>query len=196
MTWDPISKAVDYAIVRGYRTPGVCEVIGASRARRWNEAAITGNDGALLIYMGIKLSHFTLALHLYEDSDWQQWDVFYPVIRDVPRLGTTFGGASGASANPLGDARGVTALTIIHPVLAAVDIRQCVIESIDAPVQVDNGEWVISIQCIEVRQPKRAAGRQKAVAETPAAVDPWTALAERLEAENNAERLAQDQGNP
>lgn len=190
MGWDPITQAQDKAIIRGYQTPGICEVMGAARARRWNEAVVTGNDGALLVYMGIKLAHFTLGLHLYDEFDWQEWDLFYPRIREVPRLGQIFGGVNN-NAN-----RGVTAFTIVHPVLAAVDIRQCVIEQIDAPTQVDNGEWLIQISCIEVRTPRLAAARQKAVAETPAAVDPWEAYAQRLAAENQADRLAQDAGNP
>lgn len=185
MSWNPIRQAQDRAVFQGrFLTPGLCEITGgASRARRWEEYVAPGMDGGILVFMGGKLAHFTMSFHLFTEKHWDEWNVFAPFAMVVPQLG----------------AANVQGFEVDHPVLREVDITQCVIESIDAPVQVDHGEWVINLQCIETRVFQRIVGRLDAVAATPDNTEPQNqdeADILALEAQNKAIRdaLANDAG--
>lgn len=160
MSWNPIEQAQDYATFLGrHRTPGICEIVNASSLRRWDVPEGFGIAGADMKYNGLKVAKFSVRLSLYSVADWAAWDAFRRAVLTPPKRQHSKG-SSGA-------------MDIEHPVLAAVDIRACVVEEVLAPEQVDDGVWSIVIKCIEWRKPQPALARPAGPAATP--VDERTA---------------------
>lgn len=159
--WDPIRQPVDYLTLSGVKSPGICEILGASSPRTWDEQSGPGWSGGLLVYQGIKLCHFTALFHMYELDHWEQWRKFRPLVMRPP-LG------SKPTTHP-----------IWHPLLTEVGIHGAVVEDVRAPQQVADGEWVVDVAFIEWRFPKQGAPiKPEGAAAEP--VDPNEALIERL----------------
>lgn len=180
--WNPIDISINFALLAGVRTPGLLEVIGASRPRQYDILVPHAFNGGFLHYRGVRLAHFTLAIHLYSPKDWDDWAEFRATALIDPTI-----------AKP-------RHMDIIHPILAQVGIYRLVVEEINAPTQVDDGEWVINLQCIESRQNVNQS-IVKASQSEPAQGDSWDeyakeAEAERAKAEAEFHQLAADPGNP
>lgn len=152
MAWDPLTQPVDKAVFAGRPTPGLCEVLGAGSARKWEENGGYGMSGAILVYRGIALCHFDLNLTLWNDDHWAEWEQFREVVQRPP-LG-----------------RFARASQIYHPVLNEAGIHACVIENVTAPEQIENGVWQIVIKCIEWRVYKLSQSKPDGAEATP--VDP------------------------
>lgn len=149
--WNPLKEPRDYAIVAGVRTPGLCDIVGASSPRKWEEIDGYGLSGARLKFKGIGLARFSMKLRLYTDQDWNDWDRFRVLMRKPP-LGK----------RPL-------AKLIVHPQLAEVGVTAFVVEELMAPERTDDsGEWTIEIKCIEFRLPTPALSKPDAAEATPA----------------------------
>lgn len=174
--WNPIQEPTDRCLLGGYPTPGLCEVSGASSPRKWDEQAGYAMTGAILIYRGIGLSHFTMRFKLYTTEHWLQWSEIRPILLRPP-LGTR-----------------ARALDVDHPVLNEVGITHLVIEDVSAPEQVEDGVWSIEAKCIEYRRYKQALSKPDAAAATP--VDPLEVEIGRVNDENQVMKTALDPGNP
>lgn len=136
MSWNPIEEPTDFAVVAGQRTPGLCDVKKAGSPRRWDKRRGYGLSGSTLVYRGTDLGEFSLCLRLYTVDDWNAWHAFKGVVRR-PEAG-----------------RRATALDIVHPQLAEVDITSAVVLDVLAPVQTSpEGEWTIEIPMQEFRRP-------------------------------------------
>lgn len=140
---NPLDHPQDYVLLGGQRTPGLCEIIGASSPRNWDELSGDGWGGGILLYKGIKLSHFSIRLYLYESAeggddhdDWGDWYRFRPLVQRGP-----------IATRP-------QALDCVHPILNDLGITSCVVEDLRAPDQVEPGVWMIEIMCIEYRKLK------------------------------------------
>ncbi len=131
--WDPIAQPIDYVLVAGQRTPGLCDVQNAGSPRQWDERRGYGLSGASLVFRGIGLASFTLRIRLYSEQDWTDWHAFAPVVQRPP---------TGERA---------TALDVVHPILEEVGIRSAVVEDLLAPAQGEDGEWTIEIRMKEFR---------------------------------------------
>lgn len=163
------SFSYDYVKISGRRTPGLCEVIGASSPRNWDEIGGTGWSGGILLYRGIKLSHFSIRLYLYDTRDWNDWEAFRPLVQKSPL------------------SRGIPkALDCVHPFLAELGIKALVIEDVRAPDQVDPGVWMIELMCIEYRKLRPSTGAVDGAEATP--VDPRDQEIKELEGKVKAER--------
>jgi hypothetical protein len=148
--WNPLDQPVDKVIMAGRITPGIAEITGADSPRKWDESSGPGLSGALLLYRGNALSHFSINLYLYTVEDWNDWAAFRPFVLKKP-LGKV-----------------PRAFDVSHPQLAEVGIHSCVIENVHAPEQTDNGVWIIQIPCIEFRKLKAEQGKPDGSAATPA----------------------------
>jgi hypothetical protein len=135
VTWTPLDQPIDYAIVAGRRTPGLCEIQRAGSPRQWDERRGYGVSGATLVYRGLRLATFTMLLRLYEESDWTAWEEFRPTVARPP---------TGERAQ---------ALDIVHPLLEDAGIRSAVVEDVLAPQQTGDGEWTVEIHWREFRAP-------------------------------------------
>lgn len=154
--WNPYDKPVDYVLVAGKRTPGLAEVLGADTPRRWDEREAYGLAGALVVYHGVKLSHFRIVLRLLTPQDWLDWHKFRPLVAKAP----------------IGQRQ--RALDVQHPLLDEVGIRSAVVENMHSPEQTGDGEWTITLDMIEYRTPKVALAKPDGAAATP--VDPYDAI--------------------
>jgi hypothetical protein len=176
---NPIDHAQDYVVIAGHRTPGLCEIIGASSPRNWEELGGSGWSGGILLYRGIKLSHFSIRLYLYESKeggdqhdDWGDWFRFRPIVMKRPTIGQP------------------NALDCVHPFLNDLGITALVIEDVRAPDQVDHGVWMIELMCIEYRKLRKDSTAMSGSDATDE--DPLAAEARRAKEEDD--KLA-DEGN-
>lgn len=135
MTWSPLDQPIDYALVAGRRTPGLCDIEGAGSPRQWDERRGYGVSGATLVYRGLRLATFSMRLRLYSSQDWTDWEAFRSTV----------------SRAPIGER--AQALDVVHPLLEQVGIRSAVVEDVLAPVQTGEGEWTIEIRWREFRRP-------------------------------------------
>ncbi len=178
MSWNPIDSPVDKAFLGGKMTPGLCDIEGANSPRNWDERdgygqrlmgslhVHIGSIPTLLIFKGVKLSHFSIKFRLYTPADWDDWHAFAPTVAKPP-----------IGKRP-------RALDIAHPITEEVGIRSVAVEDVLAPVQTGDGEWTVEVKLIEFRAPRFALAKPQGSAATP--VDPVEA-----QIQANSDRIAQ-----
>jgi hypothetical protein len=161
--WNPVSGVPhDKVLLAGIPTPGYCEIVGASSPRNWEEQSPGGWSGGILLYKGIKLSHFSLRCDLYEDADWDDWYRLEPIVAR---------------------SQGRRAIGCQHPFLAALGISALVIEDTYAPVQTDHGVWQIELTCIDWRALK-ATGTSNPEAADEAPLSPLQQAIKKQDEDN------------
>lgn len=149
MIWNPITEPQDWVDFAGRATPGIAEIVGAGTPRRWDERESYGLSGAVVVYHGLKLSHFSVMVRLYNEQDWEDWFAFKPIVDKVP-VG-----------------RRQKAIAITHPQLAMLGIKAVVVEDVLQPEQIDDGVWQIEIKLIEYRAPYTALAKPEGAEATP-----------------------------
>lgn len=152
MTFQPIDDPVDYVELAGQRSPGICEVLGGSSPRRWDERRGYGFSGSTLIFRGVGLCRPTLKLRLYTAQDWADWHEWSRLVQRPP----------------LGER--ARALDIVHPILEDLGVRSVVVEDVLQPQQTADGEWTIEVRLIEYR--RREAALERIDGATAAVTDP------------------------
>lgn len=168
--WNPIREPRDKILLGGHASPGVCEIVGASSPRNYEERVGPGLSGAIVVFRGIRPSHFSVKFRLVGETDWSDWNAFQRIVYRPP---------IGKRPRPL---------DIVHPLLAGVGIAAVVIEDVIAPVQVDDGIWEAELKLIETRKLKRALSKPQGGQDTP--IDPIDA---ELEAETARNQQLRDQ---
>jgi hypothetical protein len=120
-------------------SPGICEIVGASDGRKWDEQAGFGLSGAALVGGGQKLAHFAIKHTIWEQpsdpfpAQWMDWQMFKPFVsKPIP----------GVRAPSLG---------IDHPILADLGISAVVVEDRTQWMQDANGLWTMQIKYIQYR---------------------------------------------
>jgi hypothetical protein len=178
MSWDPISRPQDYILLASEKSPGLAEIVGANSPRKWDERKGYGFSGAIVVFRGLGLSHFSVKLRLYTQIDWDNWHDWKRLV-DKPPPPTPAKGDGGSSGfkRPRG-------MDIQHPLLADLGIHSVVVEDVLVPDQTDDGEWTIEIKFIEFRQPVFALSKPVAAQATP--VDPDQAEIGRLNDQANS----------
>lgn len=136
MTFNPLLRPVNKAVIGGVETPGVCTIRDADSPRRLVERNGVGLSGATVRYQGQLLSHPIVELRLYDAQDWEDYETFLPVV----------------AAPPLGER--ARALAIEHPILEDLNITSMLVKNVKQPVQEDEkGVWLIVIETIAFRRP-------------------------------------------
>lgn len=135
----PYELALNYFMLGGEKSPGKCEVRGASREWVWAELAGWGLDGASLILRRRMLPEFEIDVRLTTQTDLENWDDFYSKVLQSP--------ASGRKDRSRG-------LGIYHPRLARIGIGSVVILRVSQPVQGKGGSETFTIKMKEYRSPK------------------------------------------
>lgn len=128
--WNPIDDPRDKVLLAGRPTPGIAEIVGASNPRNWEEQTPGGWSGGILIFKGIKLSHFSIRCEMFDDDHWKEWHAIRPLLMR-------------ATAR--------TSLGCVHPQLASCGIHALVLEDVYAPLQTADGVWMMELSCIEWR---------------------------------------------
>lgn len=162
MTWNPLDEPMDKIWLAQQWSPGICDISGANSPREWEERKGYGLSGAIVIFRGVGLAHFSVKLRLYTTQDWNEWAAFKPLV-DRPPYG-----------------RRPRALDIWHPILVDQGIYAVGIEDLGQPDQTADGEWTIEIKMVEYRFPKYALAKPEGAAATPK--DPFEEQIEALTA--------------
>jgi hypothetical protein len=154
-TWvNPLSTPVNYVRVNGARTPMTYSTIrGAEDKRKYDELVGPGLSGGYSRFLGKRLSHFELLMYLYTPEDWSAWYRFKPVLAALPK---SFMGKSFA---------------IWHPWCVDCGITAACVETIKQPKELEPGVYVIEVEMIEFRIPKRQVA--KLVGTTSVVSDPY-----------------------
>lgn len=135
----PYDLALNYFVLGGEKSPGKCEIRGASREWEWAELAGWGLDGASLILRRRLLPEFEADVRLTTQTDLDAWDDFYSKVLQSPMSGRK------------DRSRG---LGIYHPRLARIGITSVVIIRVSQPVQGKGGSETFTIKMKEYRSPK------------------------------------------
>lgn len=168
-TFDPFFTPVDYILLNSKKSPGIAKVTGATDKRKWDVQAGYYTTGAITIYRGREISHFTVTLTLTSAQDWIDWAKWRSLVARPPN-GTFIR----------------TAMTIEHPWLRMLDIREVNVEEVGQPEENDEtGAWTIAIKFLEFRLPTPSFAKPEA-AKTKESDDPETRQIAGLTVENMA----------
>jgi len=156
--WNPIREPRDKILLGGVMSAGICELVGVDSPRNYEERVGPGLSGAILVFRGIRPSHFSVIFRWTSETDWQDWDAFQKVVTKPP---------IGKFPRPL---------DIVHPILEQVGIHTVVVENVIAPTQTDDGVWQAEFKLIESRRLKRQFSKPEGGQQTP--VDPYDVIIE------------------
>jgi hypothetical protein len=170
------SKAFDAVFFAGEPTPGLAIVEGSSGSpRKWQEIGGYGLTGATLRFTGLGLAKFDVIVTLITDAHWLAWEPYQQRVLAPPKLGTY-----------------ARALSIFHPLLKPLEIRECVVNDISIPKQAQAGVWQVLIPCQAFRKPKLTFATPEGAKATP--TDPVDAQIEANRALIAAQREALARG--
>lgn len=172
--FNPISEPVNYIILAGSRSPGLCDVTEAASQRRWDERRGFGLSGATSVFRGVALAHPVVTFRLYSEQDWLEWALFALLLVKPPPM-----------VRP-------RAMEIWHPILEDLDIKAVGVEKLDQPIQTGDGEWSIKCKFIEYRklQPALSLPDGAATHVADPEIDARLAEIERLSGPSQIERRA------
>lgn len=149
MSFNPITSPVDYIVLNGQRSPGTAVVDGAGSPRQWDERRGYGTSGAISVYRGAKLAHFTVKITLTTAAEFDAWASFAELLkRPVSRLRPR-------------------ALTIYHPILEDLGISQCGVEDLRQPTAGETGDWTYEIAFVQYRRPSPSLARPDGAEDAP-----------------------------
>lgn len=134
ITLDDLS--VDYIILQGQRSPGICTISGAGDPRNWTEQPGYGRAGATLTYSGNPLSKFDVTMQIWNDKDLQDWLEFAPLTRKPKPV------------------RDPGCLLIEHPILAEIGITQVVVDDRTQLSQTGDGVWSVTVNFRTYNKPR------------------------------------------
>jgi hypothetical protein len=136
-SFDPFVTPVDYVVLNGLRSPGIAKVTGATDKRKWDVQIGVYGSGAITIYRGREISRFTVNITLVSADDWLGWAKWRKLVARPPN-GTFIR----------------TAMTIEHPWLRMLGIREVNVEEVGQPEEnEETGAWNIAIKFLEFRLP-------------------------------------------
>lgn len=117
-------------------SPGYCEFSGLEEVRKFDEKPGFGLAGAVVVFMGRGICHFSVKFFLSTQTDWEDWLTFKPILERLPIRGNSKG------------------LEIKHELVNHVGITAVFVENWSAPVQEASGLWVAEVRMVEARAPK------------------------------------------
>jgi hypothetical protein len=125
----------DYIVLAGQRSPGLCDVSGASAPREWDIRKGYGLSGATVVYTGDGLAKFTVRLFFWETSHFDEWERFRVLVKKPPR-----------GVRP-------KAQDIAHPFLEELGITSAVVEDELQWTQPEPGLFAKDIKFLQYRAP-------------------------------------------
>jgi hypothetical protein len=163
--WNPHESAVDYFLLDGKRSPGVCEITGASSPRKLDERGGYGLSGSTVVFAGVGLAKWSVKLFLWLPEHWAAWSAWRPLVAKPP---------VGSRGNH----------SIWHPLLEGFGIASCIVETEHQPEPEDDlGTWSITIDFKQYRAPKIALSKPEGAA-AENANDPVQAQIEAVSGQN------------
>jgi hypothetical protein len=141
--------------------PGYVEVVGAEALRKIDIQAGPGTTGARYLFRGMEVSEFSLKVHLQDDQDFQDWELY----KRTGAAGVALSNPSPKDSSGNGQVRlTLNPISISHPFLndPTINIFYVVVKSVLVPERDgDTGGWVVEIKLIAYRPLKVAQGSYK-----------------------------------
>lgn len=159
--WTPFTLAIDAAVLAGLQTPGLLLIEKAGSPRQWDERNGYGWSGSFPVFIGQKLSMFSLVFRMYDENDWALYQALRPILVRPP-----YG-------------KRPQALDIVHPILMDLDIRSIVITDVSQLTLAEGGVWEKTVECMQFRKPKIALAKPEASTPKPSD-DPYDKMIEKL----------------
>lgn len=131
----------DYIVLAKQRSPGLCDVSGASAPRQWDIRKGYGLSGATVVYTGDGLAQFTVRLFFWETSHFDEWERFRVLIAKPP------------------EGEKPKAMDISHPYLEELGIKSVVVDDELQWAQPEPGLFIKDIKFLQYRAPKPALGK-------------------------------------
>jgi hypothetical protein len=173
--FDPFVTPVDYIVLNGRRSPGIAKVTGATDKRKWDVQVGIYASGGITIYRGREISRFTVNITLISADDWIAWASWRKLIARPP---------NGTFVR--------TAMTIEHPWLRMLDIREVNVEEVSQPEESDEtGHWTVAIKFLEFRLPTPSFAKPEG-AKTKESDDPESRRIAALLVENYTKSARRD----
>lgn len=129
------AELYDFILLADQKSPGLCDVSGASAPREWDIRKGYGLSGATVVYTGDGLAKFTVRLFLWEPEQFNAWDTWRVLIKKPPR-----------GTRP-------KALDISHPYLQELEITSVEVEDELQWTQPEPGLFVKDIKFLQYRAP-------------------------------------------
>lgn len=138
MPINPRGPEQNYVIAGGVRSPGRAYFTGLGRPYNWNVQEGYGLQGGWVTFRGRGICKFTLTIELFTAADFLGWEAFSKVITPIQPV---------TPLKPF-------LVDMIHPLLAAADIKTVAVEDAGVPLKAPNGDrWVVTIKLIDYRPP-------------------------------------------
>lgn len=137
---DPIRNpdAYDAITINGVPFSGVVKIEGAGDPRKWDKVQGQGQTGAAMKFVGDDLSDFTIRFFLWEPKHFDDYDANIKPLLVKPK----------PKAKP-------KPLEIDTPILAACDIRRCVVVNpLQLEVTDETGLYCYPVQMSKYKAPK------------------------------------------
>ncbi len=129
----------DFIILGGEKSPGKATVSSAAFTRKYDVREPYGTTGGSTVYHGDEIKHAEVLIELWDKSQFSEWERFAKKV---------------LFAKP-----GKTALSIDHPILAAIQFKECQVEGVTAWDEDDEGLWSCTIKLLEFKRPKPALSK-------------------------------------
>lgn len=146
MAWSPLETPIDYAVLGGQQTPGLCDVQGLALQYRIDKQQGFATTGSYPRWLGRDLAEFKLVIRLYTQQDWDDWETFKPLVLRPPKDRW---------------------LTIQHPFTSALGIVGVMVKSVSQPEEIDGGAHAITVELIEFRRPRQTYSKPDAADDKP-----------------------------
>jgi hypothetical protein len=135
----------DYIILAGKPSPGLCDVMGASRNFDFTVKQQPFASGSLIRFNRKELAKFDVRLRLYPE-DMDAFTAWRPLIDRAPNTRSIV-----KKPNSAPNEKQATALDIQHPLLAHNDIKSVVCTSVGQLEWQEQGWFTVIIKFLEYR---------------------------------------------
>jgi hypothetical protein len=129
----------DFIVLGGERSPGKATITSGAFTRKYDVREPYGASGGSTVYQGDEIKRASVLIELWDKDQYAEWTRFARkvLLAKVQK----------------------TALTVDHPVLEAIQFKECQVESVSAFDQDDEGLWSCTIGLLEFKRPKPALSK-------------------------------------
>lgn len=129
-------SAWDFMMINGFPTPGKCEISDLKRAFGWDKKKGKGTQGVSVSYTGKDFCEFKATFWLWTPLHFAVWGSLVEILKYRPDKGIK-----------------PSALSVVHPALAPLDVSAVVIQHIGALEHQGEGLFKVEISFLEWAPP-------------------------------------------
>lgn len=159
-------------------SPGVATITRAGRKMKIDKKEGYGTDGGRLVMTGTAIQDIQVEIRVWEDQHWIEWKIFYQLLT-LPILLAAIPGAP------------VFSLSIDHPVLRELGIRNVVLEDPGFWSPGETGDWTRTLSFVLKQTPiPRLAAPKEGPPATATLVEPPQTATQKMNAAKDARNAA------